>query len=760
MPAITEQLFECLSHIQTPGNFYTTGSIDAFPPILEVDGVGRIALPLLPEQAELLIAAAERAPYGKGRETLIDTEVRRTWQIDAGQIKLSGKHWQSQLDAIVGQASAGLGVAGEVRAELYKLLVYDAGSFFVGHRDTEKSAGMFATLVIVLPSLYKGGELRISHRQEEVTLDLYRKEPSEIAFAAFYADCRHEVLPVSEGCRLTLIYNLVRPDTKAPLPQPPDYRRQQAQAASLLRDWATSLTTKSDRELPEKLIYPLEHAYTQAELGFDALKNADAALAEVLAEAARQADCEIYLALVTMEESGSAEAVYTGSGRGRYWDDDDFEYEIGEVCDRYEKVSKWRSIDGSQPQLPVLPFSADEFCPPEAFEQIEACDIEFQEATGNEGASFERTYQSAALVIWPRAGRLAIINQAGVKAALNQLIELCGQWEIDGKRHDSDIRRNAHTLAGFMLRDWLPDCFRSQGYGSTTVVRDFLNILLRLQDSELIDRLWSIIAERGFYNKEDCSELVRASELLPWASVVRRLENTIKIGGYKGLEAGAALLAAFYRSKPEIAHSLLAAAEILFHVLPGDAKRFPQLQPWEIERLKITPETVVDVLESFSAIEPELAETTLDYMLKWPTSFPIETLLTPAMLQLTSKPLPVVTRLRVVITSYLQTRIADEPIYPMDWRRNSHVTCRCKDCAELSVFLDNPEEPQWTLKAPEGRRSHVEEMIRRNKCDVDCATLRSQKPYSLVCTKNQASYRRHAEQHRKYRDTLAQITLD
>ena len=47
------------------------------------------------------------------------------------------------------RATAGLGVTGPVVADLYKLLVYDPGSFFVNHRDTEKAAGMFATLIIV-----------------------------------------------------------------------------------------------------------------------------------------------------------------------------------------------------------------------------------------------------------------------------------------------------------------------------------------------------------------------------------------------------------------------------------------------------------------------------------------------------------------------------------------------------------------------------------------------------------------------------------
>ena len=34
--------------------------------------------------------------------------------------------------------------------------------------------------------------------------------PSEVAFGAFYADCVHEVLPVTKGYRATLVYNLIR----------------------------------------------------------------------------------------------------------------------------------------------------------------------------------------------------------------------------------------------------------------------------------------------------------------------------------------------------------------------------------------------------------------------------------------------------------------------------------------------------------------------------------------------------------------------
>jgi hypothetical protein len=49
--------------------------------------------------------------------------------------------------------AAGLGEdeGAGVEARLYKLLLYEPGGHFVTHRDTEKEAGMFATLLICLP---------------------------------------------------------------------------------------------------------------------------------------------------------------------------------------------------------------------------------------------------------------------------------------------------------------------------------------------------------------------------------------------------------------------------------------------------------------------------------------------------------------------------------------------------------------------------------------------------------------------------------
>ena len=154
------------------------------------------------------------------------------------------------LEAILARVTDGLGVRAPISATLHKLLLYEAGGFFAGHRDTEKLPGMFGTLVIVLPSLFAGGGLVVRHKGREVQLDLNRNDPAEVGFAAFYADCVHEVLPITEGSRLTLVYNLVRPDGGKP-PRPPGYEREQARLAALLQAWRQG----TDDGAPEKLIH-------------------------------------------------------------------------------------------------------------------------------------------------------------------------------------------------------------------------------------------------------------------------------------------------------------------------------------------------------------------------------------------------------------------------------------------------------------------------------------------------------------------------
>jgi hypothetical protein len=147
-----------------------------------------------------------------------------------------------------------------------------------------------------------------------------------------------------------------------------------------------------------------------------------------------------------------------------------------------------------------------------------------------------------------------------------------------------------------------------------------------------------------------------------------------------------------------------------------------------------------------------LAEDAADSMLTWPQSYNLDTILVPAMRDLVRSTIarePAVQRLRDACLEHLRTRIAEPLAPPDDWRRASMLPCQCRHCAELSRFLADPAREAWAFKAVEADRSHVEQTIQRAHCDVDLTTDRRGRPYTLVCTKNQASYDRRAKQRRK-----------
>ncbi|KAJ6617384.1 hypothetical protein B0H10DRAFT_1693452, partial [Mycena sp. CBHHK59/15] len=97
-----------------------------------IDGVGVVGLPLSPRDAELLRSHATQAPFGHGRETVVDIAVRNTWEIPAAAVKFTNPAWDKFVaENVVGQVVQALGVAhppgAAPRCELYKLLLYETG---------------------------------------------------------------------------------------------------------------------------------------------------------------------------------------------------------------------------------------------------------------------------------------------------------------------------------------------------------------------------------------------------------------------------------------------------------------------------------------------------------------------------------------------------------------------------------------------------------------------------------------------------------
>ncbi len=786
MPAIQNQLAAVLSTVRTPGDFCVAGRIDLHLPQLQVDGVGPIALPVLPAQAEQLIAVADQAPYGRGAETLIDTEVRRTWQIGADRVQIGGRHWPTTLEAIVARVCVGLGVTSSVQAELYKLLVYDQGSFFVSHRDSEKTSAMFATLIIALPSLHSGGELLVRHKERELRLDLSSSDPSELAYAAFYADCLHEVLPVSSGCRVALVYNLLRKG-RGQAPQPPSYDTETAGLTRLLRGWSQARATTAKAgvdqgaaqqtaatdQAPDKLIYPLEHAYTEAEISFQALKGADAAAAAVLAAAAPAAGCDLHVALLRIEESGSAEYTgYSGSrGRGRFGsrgrDDDDDEddddedgsnFDIGEIIERSLTLSHWRRPDGMPAAFGDFPFKDDDICPSDALETMDPDEQHFQEATGNEGASFDRSYQRAALVLWPKQQRLRVLSQAGLAVTLPYLTDLAERWTRGQSRSRDALWHEAHELAGQMLRGWPQHSHHPSDKISQPA--QMLALLARLNDTEHIEAFITEVSAAGKYARVDNTSMLQALQQLSAARAGELLKAVLQANADLCIGGCADLLGCACGIKA-MDGQLHSAALALVNALPGNPARPPAPNDaWRRESADAA--MLADLMRALWRIDSGLAEQAVSHWLAWPKTYGLDEVIVPALRRLADAPAlrqqAAGQRLRAAGLHHLQARVALHLGPPGDWQREAALSCRCAHCDGLRQFLLSPSQPTWQFKAKEADRSHAMNSIQQGRCDVDCTVERKGSPHALVCTKNQASYERRVVQRRSDLDDLALLT--
>ena len=84
------RLSDLISSVNRPGDYCAHGRFYTPMPRIRVGTVGPLAFPLQLTQLQDLIAFGERAPYGRGEETILDRSVRDCWQISPDRIRLEG----------------------------------------------------------------------------------------------------------------------------------------------------------------------------------------------------------------------------------------------------------------------------------------------------------------------------------------------------------------------------------------------------------------------------------------------------------------------------------------------------------------------------------------------------------------------------------------------------------------------------------------------------------------------------------------------
>lgn len=722
-----DRIATLLAGVAREGRFATGGAVAFRTPMLAVEGVGEIGFPVTQAQIDALAAASAEAPFGRGSATIHDRSVRSTLQIDAARIAIEGTGWQRMLDAVIDRVREGLGIVGGLRAELYKLLIYRPGDFFKPHRDSEKAPGMVATLVLALPTRSTGGRLVVRHGGEEMIFDLGSDDPSETGFAAFYADCLHEVLPVTAGHRLVLTWNLIRADA-ATATAAPDHAAETAAMAEHLAAWPA--------DAPPKVAIPLEHAYTPAELGLARLKGLDRARAEVLVAAGTRAGVVVGTALVSVTETGWAEYADTPRRWRRRYDDDDDEacFEIGEATDVCLELSAW---DGG-PAGPVLPdafpLARQEIADPDFLDRLEEGSVTFHEATGNEGVSYERTYAHAALVLWPETRTADVLLAAGRSALAVAIEARCAAG--------SDATPLAMLLERLATIWPTPDRYEGEAR-SPRLLPAALRGLGAVGDAALAQRLLGAVAAQADFLARDAADLATALQRVGAGSRDGTLAAFVQGGLQQQPDAAVALLAQVAAVPGLVAPATLAdavgAVVALLDGAPSD----------EAARRLAKPEALADLLAAAAAVSPAKRDSACRALLAAPRTYPPDRVLLPLARRLASGPsgaAGVPTPLRDTLLDFLAVRIGAPLAPPPDWTRAAGLRCSCADCTAVSAFLAAPDQAELVFKAAQDRRAHVEQIARAAKVDAEYATIRAGSPHKLVIRKTDASYRRRVAQ--------------
>lgn len=728
---LTDAVPDLLAKLDRAGDYYGHG-VEPLPVVrLDVSGIGTLGLPVPRVQAEALYAAAEEAPYGRGPQTLLDRDVRRCRQLDASAVRATDARWSDVLQRVVAAAARALGVDGEVRAELYKLLVYAAGDFFVEHRDTEKAPGMFATLVVALPSPHEGGALVIRHEGREARVDLSGDDLGVARWAAFYADCSHALEPVREGYRVALVYNLTR--AAQSLPRAPDASHVVRPLTSLLRAWDDT------NDAPTKLVLPLAHQYTLAELSFAALKNGDAAAAQALLRAGEAAGCVVRLALLSITESGAAEPAWDGySRRDRYRHADNEDeapaYEVVSVEERRATLGEWRSPDGAAEAYGTLSVvEEEELAPRDALEDATPDTDHLAEAMGNGGASYERAYRHAALVVWPRAHEHAMIAEGGPSAGVAALERYAR----------ADVPR-AKEFARAFVEAWEPPT-RGEGHDAPLTTQA-LAALRALGDDGLVAAFLSRAGKVGALDEGERDAVADAVAAFPADAAARCAGSLAGEATARRFEAGAALLrrVADARLDDAMRAPITALAEATVGWRDGGRWDRPTAQ----ERVN----GVVHLLRAaWRAGGSALVLALTSGAMSDRAAFPVDAILVPVVLVLRKEEgAPTRDGLQPIlddIAAHLRARTALPLAPPKDAAREvDGLNCRCADCKEFIEFLLSEKSLRWRFKAAQARRSHIESVAASAGVDVRMFTERGSNPLTLVCDKTAARYEARVRQ--------------
>ncbi|RJQ89316.1 2OG-Fe(II) oxygenase [Amycolatopsis panacis] len=735
-----ERLARLFAGAEPAGSFSAQMTAPAQVLELEVSGAGRVRLPVRAPMAKKLIAVARPAMFGRGEKTLTDTSVRDTWELTPDQFTLGGSGWTALLDGVLEHFRDELGLPRRtrLRAEPHSMLVYGKGQFFLPHQDSEKHDAMIATLVVSLPSVHTGGELVIDHAGESRS---YRASREDLTLVAFYSDCRHEVTPVRSGYRLTLTFNLLA-DTGT---SAPDAGPVTEMADCLAEHFATPATSRfggRDLDPPNRLVFLLDHEYTQRGLGWRRLKGVDADRAASLRAAAERAGCETVLALAEVKETWDVEPSGGYQWNG-YYDEDDTDpddYQLTDLIDDEITLGWWTRPDSMGGESISLHVRDHEVCATTPSKALEPYESEYEGYMGNYGNTLDRWYRRAAIVMWPRERAFAARAEAGSQWALHELHDRIEAGDWAGARAAAELLapfwHRAAPQAG--LLDVLGVAAGLRAAGTATMLLEPFRVETLTQEHAA-----GLAAAAGRYGEKWTQDVING-----WFGQ-RRQYGTDRREWVEGLPGLCEALRV--AGRPEVARLLTAGTWRWLHdelrtwtaTARTDIRR-PQLEQLSSPLVRLLDAAGETQREEISAALRGCADTVVECLM-------------PALRSVASRRTSGFDEIARDCAQRLAAILAQPQREDDDWSI-AWTGCRCELCDMLGTFLGSRTQRtfEWPL-AKDGRR-HVHTQIDSADLTVRHQTRRQGRPYTLVLTKTDELFTRAATARRNAEADLAWLT--
>lgn len=715
-----------------------------------------LSFPLPASQARGIKAQGEVAPYGKGTETLHDDSVRKSWQIDASALRWNGPDWDKTIAGIVSAVTEDLGVEGEVVAEPYKLLLYEKGGFFLPHRDTEKLGAMFATLIVALPSAHKGGALVIRHGGQEVSVDFSGAEGRrQIQYAAFFADCEHEVQTVTSGRRLCLAYNLALKQG-----DPSSLNLALSDNASKLVPHFEVLRKTGGADLSAIL---LEHRYTEANLSLRNLKNHDRSRAEALLAAAAETGFTAHLALVTLHQLGELEDYHDWRGGGGAGGDGS----MGEIFEESLTIDDWRTPKDRRVPLGSYSIENSRVISEHAVNDGDPDEQEEEGYTGNAGCTMDYWYRHAAIVVWPKEADADVLTRYHFAGACAQLADMASRKGAATNKKFLALGRAAMARAEEKLAS-------AHEYGFLLATKEALPIL----DAVSASRSEELFAR---CRQSLLPQLLAVCDAKRWRKLFTAFGHDVGreflAGGRELTSQRDALLSALA--------AMLGEKKVAENVAAPLAERLPDLlRPADDEQhhfvrdhaneLTADQRLHIAIAASFLMRGKRKRKQLQDLALGGGLLQHLRKTLAPALKSKTHRRhFSHKDSLYGELLSAARERLAGEVArefgpYP-DWTRPWPEPERepgglygyrrplTELTTELKEFMADPVSESHRFTRREADRSVLESYIRTAGLDLDCRTEKKGSPYTLVCTKNDKSYARALKQRASDKKLLAQL---